>query len=365
MLRVFSRYLLQEVGFWILVLTGVVLLVLAGGIFGRLLTAAGAGEIAPEVVGWLMLFTLPEQLALALPIALLLGIVFGVGRLYRDHEAFALAGSGVGPRHYLKPLLSLALVLALPVGALSLAIAPWAAREGMVMRELSEREASLSLLQAGRFLPLQGGQAVFYAEKADRASGRLEDILIRFRQDDEDVVIRAREGWTRRAADGVRELVLEDGWRYDGTPGRPDYQVVRFQTHVARYRLPEMLPRASKRSLQSPLALMQAGGAADWAELHRRLAAPVSLFVFVLVALPLARSAPRKRSNGLLWAVLVYVVFGNLLGLGRGALEQGRLPVWAGLWWVHLVVAGLGVALLVYQNGRIRPWSLSRSWART
>ena len=90
----------------------------------------------------------------------------------------------------------------------------------------------------------------------------------------------------------------------------------------------------------------------------------MSLFVFVLVALPLARSAPRKRSNGLLWAVLVYVIFGNLLGLGRSALEQGRLPIWVGLWWVHLMVAALGVALLVYQNGRIRPWSLFRSWAR-
>ncbi|MGB3132968.1 MAG: LPS export ABC transporter permease LptF [Candidatus Macondimonas sp.] len=352
--RIFSHYLLREVGFWLVSVLAAVLLVLIGGIFGRLLAAAGSGELAPEVVGWLILFTLPEQLALALPIALLLAIVFGVGRLYRDHEAFALAGSGFGPEHYLRPLLLLALVLAIPVGALSLSVAPWAARQTLVLREAGEQEASLSLLQPGRFLSFQGGQAVFYAEQADRATGRLEDILIRFREDDQGVVIRARQGWTRRAPDGARELVLEDGWRYTGIPGDAAYQVVRFETHVARYHLPQLLPKLSKRSMQPLSQLLRAGGAADWAEIHRRLAAPVSLLGFALLALPLARTPPRRRGNGLLWAVLAYVVFGNLLGVGRSWLEQQWVPAWVGLWWVHVAVAGTGLLLLAYQNGRIR-----------
>ena len=362
MLRIFSRYLLQEVGFWVIVLTGIVLLVLAGGIFGRLLAAAGSGELSPEVLGRLILFTLPEQLALALPIALLLGIIFGVGRLYRDHEAFALAGSGVGPGHYLRPLLALALALAIPVGALSLVVAPWTARQALVLRESGEQEASLSLLQPGRFLSFQGGEAVFYAEKADRGTGRLEDVLIRFRQDDQDVLVRARRGWTRRTADGARELVLEDGWRYDGVPGQAAYRIAHFETHVARYRLPQMLPKVGKRSLQPLAQLVRAGSAADWAEIHRRLAAPVSLPVFVLLALPLARSSPRRRSNGLLWAVLAYVVFGNLLGIGKTALEQQVVPAWFGLWWVHLIVAGLGAELLIYQNGHTLRWPSRLSW---
>jgi lipopolysaccharide export system permease protein len=352
--RIFSLYLLREVGFWLISVLAAVLLVLIGGIFGRLLAAAGSGELAPEVVGWIILFTLPEQLALALPIALLLAIVFGVGRLYRDHEAFALAGSGFGPEHYLRPLLLLALVLAIPVGTLSLSVAPWAARQSLILREAGEQEASLSLLQPGRFLSFQGGQAVFYAEQADRATGRLEDILIRFREDDQDVVIRARQGRTRRAPDGARELVLEDGWRYTGIPGDAAYQVVRFETHVARYHLPQILPKVSKRSMQPLSQLLKAGGAADWAEIHRRLAAPVSLLGFALLALPLARTPPRRRGHGLLWAVLAYVVFGNLLSIGRSWLEQQWVPVWLGLWWVHVAVAGTGLLLLAYQNGRIR-----------
>jgi len=100
--------------------------------------------------------------------------------------------------------------------------------------------------------------------------------------------------------------------------------------------------------------LLKTGGAANRAEIHRRLAAPVSLLGFALLALPLARTPPRRRGNGLLWAVLAYVVFGNLLGVGRSWLEQQLVPAWVGLWWVHVSVAGTGLLLLAYQNGRIR-----------
>ena len=68
MLRIFSRYLLQEVGFWVLVLTGVVLLVLAGGNDLPLLTAAGAGDTAPGVGGGPGRLTLTRETAPALPI---------------------------------------------------------------------------------------------------------------------------------------------------------------------------------------------------------------------------------------------------------------------------------------------------------
>jgi lipopolysaccharide export system permease protein len=361
---IFSRYLIREVGFWLIAIVAAVLLVLTGGLFGRLLAAAGSGELAANVVGRLILLALPEQLALALPIALLLAIVFGVGRLYRDNEAFALAGSGFGPEHYLRPLLLLALVLAIPVGVLSLSVSPWASRQSLILREAGEQEASLSLLQPGRFLPFKGGQAVFYAEKADRATGRLEDVLIRFMENGQEVVIRAHQGWTRRTPEGARELVLEDGWRYTGLAGQAAYQVIRFESHVARYRFPQLLPPSSKRSTQPLTQLLQAGSAADWAEIHRRLAAPFSLLMFALLALPLARTPPRRRGNGLLWAVLAYVIFGNLLGLGKSWLEQRLIPVWAGLWWVHLTVAGVGLILLAYQNGRL-PIRFSLRWKRS
>ena len=352
--RIFSLYLAREVGFWLCAITAAVLLVLTGGLFGRLLGAAGSGDLAAHVVGRMLLLALPEQLVLALPIALLLAIVFGVGRLYRDNEAFALAGSGFGPEHYLRPLLLMALALAIPVGVLSLSVSPWASRQSLILREIGEQDASLSLLQPGRFLPFQGGQAVFYAEKADRATGHLEDVFIRFMEDGQEVVIRAQRGSTRTTPEGARELVLEDGWRYTGLPGQAAYQVIRFETHVARYRSPAVLPPPSKRSMQPLPQLFRSGEAADWAEIHRRLSAPLSLLVFTLLGLPLARTPPRRRGNGLLWAVLTYMIFGNLLGLGKSWIEHGVIPIWMGLWWLHLSVATMGCLLLAYQNGRVR-----------
>jgi lipopolysaccharide export system permease protein len=76
--------------------------------------------------------------------------------------------------------------------------------------------------------------------------------------------------------------------------------------------------------------------------------------VLALLAFPLARSAPREpRFGKLIIAVLSYIVYVNLLALGRGWLADGSLPMSIGLWWVH----GLGLALfmLLYLIGSRLP----------
>ena len=58
--------------------------------------------------------------------------------------------------------------------------------------------------------------------------------------------------------------------------------------------------------------------------------------MLALLAVPLARSQPREpRYAKILLAVAAYVVYTNLLGVGRGWLADGTLPQAAGLWWLH------------------------------
>ena len=84
---------------------------------------------------------------------------------------------------------------------------------------------------------------------------------------------------------------------------------------------------------------------------------PLTLLVLAVLAVPLARTEPRKgRFAGLASAVLVYLIYANLLAAGRGWIERGQVPEAAGLWWVHgLFLAAAGV-MLVYQLGLWRQW---------
>jgi lipopolysaccharide export system permease protein len=69
--------------------------------------------------------------------------------------------------------------------------------------------------------------------------------------------------------------------------------------------------------------------------------------IMALIAVPLSRLAPRQgRYARVGYAVLIFFVYINLMIAGKTWIEKGVAPAWAGLWWVHVVVAGLAIAIL-------------------
>ena len=97
-----------------------------------------------------------------------------------------------------------------------------------------------------------------------------------------------------------------------------------------------------------PLALLASADLADRAEFHWRLGVPLTLLVLTVLAVPLAKTEPRKgRFAGLASAVLVYLIYANLLAAGRGWLERGQVPeVWASGGCTALFLAAAGLMLL-------------------
>ena len=68
--------------------------------------------------------------------------------------------------------------------------------------------------------------------------------------------------------------------------------------------------------------------------------------------MPLSRTAPRQGKYAKLFvAILIYVIYSNLLGMSQTWVEQGTVPGMLGLWWVHAVLAALIWWLLARQYG--------------
>lgn len=61
-------------------------------------------------IGFLLLVLLPQSLGITIPMALLTGVLMGLGRLSADREAVAMLACGVSPLRLLRPVLALALV---------------------------------------------------------------------------------------------------------------------------------------------------------------------------------------------------------------------------------------------------------------
>src|SRR5690606_9583001 len=164
-MTIISRYLAREALSSWLGVTLVLLLIICSHRFARILGEAAAGKLPGGVVFELLMYTSVGFLTVLIPVGFFLGLLMTFGRLYRDSEMAALNACGVGPKDLYRPVMALAVLVAVLVGWVTLTAAPWAADQALQVRRTAEKEAELGMFESGRFKSARGGQAVFYAER--------------------------------------------------------------------------------------------------------------------------------------------------------------------------------------------------------
>jgi lipopolysaccharide export system permease protein len=76
------------------------------------------------------------------------------------------------------------------------------------------------------------------------------------------------------------------------------------------------------------------------------------LLVLALLAVPLAYIAPRQGRYGKVGvAMLVFIVYLNLMAFTRSQLEERVIPTELNFWWVHSIFLLLTL-VLVYRRNR-------------
>ncbi len=90
------------------------------------------------------------------------------------------------------------------------------------------------------------------------------------------------------------------------------------------------------------------------AELQWRISVPLMVLTLTLIAVPLSRVNPRSgKFARLLPAILIYIVYANFMFVTRNWIIAGKLPIWIGMFGLHLIVALLGV-FFIWRN-QVRP----------
>ena len=162
-------------------------------------------------------------------------------------------------------------------------------------------------------------------------------------------VITAADGELYHDANGAeRYLGLNDGFRVEGILGEDNYRLLRYARNDIKLTDPDQDTSADSAKRAAPTsALWRSIDPVQRAEIHWRLAAPLSVIILVLLALPLSKSSPRQpRYAGLLIAFLAWAVYYNLMTIGRSLLSQGKLNFLIGFWWVHIPVLAIALFLL-------------------
>lgn len=355
---ILDRYLLREAGGAWLAVTIVLLAIMLSTRFAKFLVQAASGKLPRELLFEVAALSSVQYLVILIPFSLLLAILLALGRLYKDNEIAAMMGCGVGFTAFYRPFLLLAALLAILTAALSFQVGPWAGRAADKLIKDSLMVALYNPFEMGRFKEVSGGRGVFYTSKIDAEGRNLEGIFALVREPDGEAIITAQTGQQDVEINGQRQVVLRNGQRYLGMPGQLNYDIMKFQEFRTRVDPPTYLNLHNKRKLEPTSVLIASGKPEDRAELEMRLAAPLSVFILGLLAVPLAHMAPREGRYGkLVLGILVYLAYSQLMGLGQNWIAKDKAIGALGLWWVHGIVLASAVALILKRQGR---WKRAR-----
>jgi len=353
-LGILGRYLLRETAGALTAVAFVLLAIMMSAQFARYLAQAAGGKLPKDVLLGVVGLTSLQYLMILIPFSGLLAVMLTLGRFYKDQEIAAMNGCGVGGPRLYAPFLLLAAGLAVVAGAFSFQIGPWAGRESDFLLKDGRWLLQFNPFEEGRFKEVGGGRAVFYTDRVEKKD-RLGMVFGELHDEDGTSVLTAHHGYYTIAQDGTRRLVLEDGWRYIGEPGRGDYDIARYERLISRIQLPEFVYKPEVRKIKPTSELLASKDPADRAEWHWRLASPISVFLMILIAVPLSHLAPRQGRYGkLVVGILVYLVYSNMLTFGQTYLAKGKMPEVLGLWWIHAIAAAVGLWLIARREGWVR-----------
>lgn len=341
-----------------LVLLGIVVTML----LVRLLGQAASGAIATSGVAALMGFAIIQYLPVLFSLTLFISVLMALTRSYRDSEMVVWFSCGLSLMNWIRPVLLFATPIVLIIALLSTVLSPWAVSHSEELRRRMDSRSDVSQVSPGVFRESRQAQRVYFVEEVSGAENLVANVFVSSVQHGKQGVMVAARGYQETAPNGDRFLVLLNGRRYEGEPGSADYRVYEFERYAMRVEMFEgRAPRApTTKALPTP-ELVREPTPRNLAELSWRIGLPASALILTLLAIPLSFVNPRAgRSMNLVLALLIYMVYSNLLSITQASIAQSRISLPAGVLGVH---AGMLAILVLLFYRRLMVFSLFR-WVR-
>ena len=356
---IFRRSLLRELSTLAVAVSVVLLSISLTTLLIRLLSKAAGGAFQAEGVLAFLGFSAINYLPIILSLTLFISILMTLSRWYTDSEMVVWFTSGIGLFNWIRPVLYFAFPIALIVAILSFGLTPWSLRQSAEYKRQLDSRDEVSLLAPGVFKESKKADRVFFIDSMSQNDTVIGNVFVQSMQQQRLGVIVAKQGVQKIEKNGDKFLVLANGRRYEGTPGFQDYKVMDFERYallIQPYEAKIELPTA--KSLTTP-ALIKNPTSQNLAELHWRLALPISVLLLALIAIPLSFVNPRGgRSLNLVNGLLIYMIYSSLLSTFQVWVAQDKLSPEIGLWPVHGIFLLLIIFLFYKRNNASRTISL-------
>lgn len=330
----------------------------------RLLGQAAGGRIAPDAVAAMLGFSALDYLPVLLSLTLFVTILLCLSRVYRDAEMAIWFSSGVSLVAWIRPVLRFSLPIVLAIAVLALFLSPWALNKRAEYQKRMDQRDDMARVSPGAFKESAQGDRVFFVESTRNGQGQDEqvrNVFISSMQHGRLGVVAAAQGHSEVAANGDKFIVLTQGRRYETVAGSSEYRIMEFERYAIRIETAENLGIEKTARNLTTLELLHDRNPGNLGELLWRLGVPLSALTLALLAIPLSFVNPRaSRTNNLIFALLTFMIYSNLLSVSQAWVAQGRVPFSIGVWAVHLL---MGVALVALFWKRLAVFSVWQ-WRR-
>jgi LPS export ABC transporter permease LptG/LPS export ABC transporter permease LptF len=366
--RILTRYILGEITSHSLIGCALFTFILMMKPLEQILEMVVRNSSSFLTVFQTLLFTLPNIFLLTIPMSVLVGVLLGLSRLAADSEVTAMRASGFGIWYFVR-VSSIIAILGTTIGLLnSLYIEP-RANQGIldVKKELETSQASFEIQPRVFYEDFKNTVVYVQNVLAGTGASHWQRLLIADVSDPTSPGITTAESATvaqdkqdkqDKGRDNQGMLIqLRNGSQHDMVANQPgQYNITTFavtdrpltfspQSEVSLGRLDTPLYALGNRDL---LGLSHgADGKLYLIELNRRFAYPLACMVLMLIGVPLGTAARRGgKSNGIIFTILLVLVYYLLSDFGIAWAKQGRLPAFVGVWLANFVFAAAGLFLL-------------------
>jgi LPS export ABC transporter permease LptG/LPS export ABC transporter permease LptF len=306
----------------------------------------------------------PQALGLTIPMALLVGLLIGLGRMSADREAVALLACGVSPYRLLRPVLALA--------GVATAATLWVMIEAIPNSNQTYREIVFEILtkkveteiRPGVFYEEFPNWALFPREEVGTGETGWKDLLVADYSHQESIKLYlARRG--RIALDPKNRtvrLVLSDGTAYaTGQPGEAntnrfteDLVITLDPDSVFKpLELPPGLTEKTIARLRADIALKRSRGDSPHNEImyvHQKFSVPAACIVFAVIALALGMSVARDgKLGGFVVGIGVIFAYYIAMFLAESMAKGHRIPAEWARWVPNLLLGPFGIVALVFR----------------
>jgi lipopolysaccharide export system permease protein len=308
---------------------------------------------------------MPDFFEIALPAAILGGILLALNRMKTDNELDVMHSLGLGLHNLLPSIMLLALLVMLVEAVLIGFLQPYGQYQFRLLRHTVLQNSLDSLLRSESFIQID--DTTFFAEPGD-ANGADGSKLFVFEMKNNGQIAATAEGATFYLSDENGKLFLDanNGRSIEVRADSAQPHFVSFNNARWYLRSLERSPFRSRGGSVHELTIPELWAASRVglngipeaeirAKLHSQIATIVYLPILPLIAVSLAvGNTARVRAIGFFSAIFVLVVFIEALNFGKNMATREIVSPWVGVWGTVIVFAILGTCLFLYANSGFR-----------